>query len=387
MNKLVKITTFFMVLYSLLTVKAVAQPKSPLSGHNLSLEVKAQYGFLLSHHLELDIFNAHFPAVEITLQRETWGTKRWEQAYNYPSYGISLWYSGLGGFDAIGSAYALYPTINFPLTRSDNQSLHFKLGIGVAYLTNHFNRIENYKNFAIGSAFNFSASLYFDYRHKISKRFTLSAGLGLTHFSNGSTKTPNYGLNILTATVGITGYLSKPNPGLKKQFLPKHYPFEFDGSRFLEMQFSTAVATKDMTEQLGERFMVYALYTNIMARVSYKSKFGAGLDYTYDESDVFILHKSMNQEPDLRDAAKVGLSLAYELVISRVSFLFNAGMNVAGKERSEGDFFQRLTLKYHFTDNWFANLALSTHLGKAEYIGIGLGYRNFVKYRQKIPHG
>ncbi len=376
-----------MVICSLLTATAVAQPKSPLSGHNLSLEVKAQYGFLLSHHLELDIFNAHFPAVEITLQRETWGTKRWEQAYNYPSYGISFWYSGLGGFDAIGSAYALYPTINFPLTRNDKQSLHFKLGIGVAYLTNHFDRIENYKNFAIGSAFNFSASLYFDYRHKISKQFTLSAGLGLTHFSNGSTKTPNYGLNILTATVGITGYLSKPNPGLKKQFLPKHYPFEFDGSRFLEMQFSTAVATKDMTEQLGERFMVYALYTNIMARVSYKSKFGAGLDYTYDESDVFILHKSMNQEPDLRDATKVGLSLAYELVISRVSFLFNAGMNVAGKERSEGDFFQRLTLKYHFTDNWFANLALSTHLGKAEYIGIGLGYRNFVKYRQKIPHG
>ena len=376
-----------MVICSLLTATAVAQPKSPLSGHNLSLEVKAQYGFLLSHHLELDIFNAHFPAVEITLQRETWGTKRWEQAYNYPSYGISFWYSGLGGFDAIGSAYALYPTINFPLTRSDKQSLHFKLGIGVAYLTNHFDRIENYKNFAIGSAFNFSASLYFDYRHKISKQFTLSAGLGLTHFSNGSTKTPNYGLNILTATVGITGYLSKPNPGLKKQFLPKHYPFEFDGSRFLEMQFSTAVATKDMTEQLGERFMVYALYTNIMARVSYKSKFGAGLDYTYDESDVFILHKSMNQKPDLRDATKVGLSLAYELVISRVSFLFNAGMNVAGKERSEGDFFQRLTLKYHFTDNWFANLALSTHLGKAEYIGIGLGYRNFVKYRQKIPHG
>lgn len=376
-----------MVICSLLTATAVAQPKSPLSGHNLSLEVKAQYGFLLSHHLELDIFNAHFPAVEITLQRETWGTKRWEQAYNYPSYGISFWYSGLGGFDAIGSAYALYPTINFPLTRNDKQSLHFKLGIGVAYLTNHFDRIENYKNFAIGSAFNFSASLYFDYRHKISKQFTLSAGLGLTHFSNGSTKTPNYGLNILSATVGITGYLSKPNPGLKKQFLPKHYPFEFDGSRFLEMQFSTAVATKDMTEQLGERFMVYALYTNIMARVSYKSKFGAGLDYTYDESDVFILHKSMNQEPDLRDATKVGLSLAYELVISRVSFLFNAGMNVAGKERSEGDFFQRLTLKYHFTDNWFANLALSTHLGKAEYIGIGLGYRNFVKYRQKIPHG
>ena len=364
----------------------LAQPKAPLSRNNFSLEVKAEYGFLLSHHLELDIFNAHFPAMEITLQRETWGKKSWEQAYNYPSYGLSFWYSELGGFEAIGSAFAVYPTINFPLTRFDKQSLHFKLGIGVAYLTNHFDRIENYKNFAIGSAFNFSASLYFDYRLKLSKRFTFSAGIGLTHFSNGSMKTPNYGLNILTATAGLTGYLSKPNPGLKKQFLPKHYPFEFDGSKFLEIQVGSAIATKDMTEQLGERFMVYALFTNIMARVSYKSKFGAGLDYTYDESDVFILRKTLNKEPNLRDATKVGVSFAYELILDRLSFLFNAGMNVAGKERSEGDFFQRLTLKYHVSERFFANMALSSHLGKAEYIGFGLGYKVFVKYRQKINH-
>lgn len=384
---MVKPLLYVWCVFSLLVAsKGVAQPSGPLSRHNLSLEVKAQYGFLLSHHLELDVFNAHFPAVEISLQKKTWGSRRWEEAYAYPSIGVSCWVSNLGGFEAIGSAVALYPFISFPLTPNQTHAIHFKLGIGVGYLTNHFDRIENYKNFAIGSAFNLAASLYFDYRYQFSRSTTVSAGFGLTHFSNGSTKTPNYGLNILTGTIGVTTFLNKPNRGMKKKLLPEYSVFEFDGSKYLELQFSTALATKDMSEQLGERFMVYAVFTNIMARVSYKSKFGAGVDYTYDGSDSYLIERATGINPPLRDVTKVGVNLAYELILDRTSFLFNAGFYVAGKERGEGDLFQRLTLKYLITDNLFANMALSAHLGKAEYIGLGLGYRLFVKYRQTIKH-
>jgi len=368
------------------TITLGAQPQGPRNENNLSVEVKGQYGFLLSHHLELDVFQSHFPAMEISIQKQTWGASRWEQEYNYPSLGVAMWMSNLGGFEEVGSVMAVYPFINFPLTRWNNQSVNFKLGVGGAYLTNHFDRIENYKNFAIGSAFNLSASLYFDYRWQPSRRVAISGGFGLTHFSNGSTKTPNYGLNIFTATVGATVSLKKPNKSHKTQVLPRYHSFEFDGSKYLELQFATAVATKDMSEELGERFMVYAFYTNILARVSYKSKFGAGVDYTYDASDKFLLQESSGEEPSLRDVTKVGINFAYELVISKVSFLFNAGINAAGKERNEGDFYQRLTLKYRFTENWFANFALSSHLGKAEYVGLGIGRRVFVKYRQKIAH-
>ncbi len=368
------------------TITLEAQPQGPRSEHNLSVEVKGQYGFLLSHHLELDVFQAHFPALEISIQKQTWGTSRWEQEYDYPSLGVACWMSNLGGFEEVGSVVAVYPFINFPLTRWNNQSVNFKLGVGGAYLTNHFDRIENYKNFAIGSSFNLAASLYFDYRWQVSRRVAVAAGFGLTHFSNGSTKTPNYGLNVFTATIGATASLEKPNKAHRTQVLPRYRSFEFDGSKYLELQFATAIATKDMSEELGERFMVYAFYTNILARVSYKSKFGAGVDYTYDASDKFLLRESTGREPDLRDVTKVGINFAYELLINKVSFLFNAGINAAGKERNEGDFYQRLTLKYHFTDDWFANFALSSHLGKAEYVGLGIGRRVFVKYRQKIAH-
>ena len=80
------------------------------------------------------------------------------------------------------------------------------------------------------------------------------------------------------------------------------------------------------------------------------------------------------------------MNIAYELVIARTSFLFNAGIYLSGKEKSEGDFFQRLTLKYMVSDHLFANLVLSVHLGRAEYVGLGLGYRLNVVYKRKVKH-
>ncbi len=51
-------------------------------------------------------------------------------------------------------------------------------------------------------------------------------GLGFMHFSNGATKTPNYGINIPTANMGIAYRLGKPTPYTRKKLLPELYPFE-----------------------------------------------------------------------------------------------------------------------------------------------------------------
>ncbi len=365
---------------------AISQPKKPGTVHNLTAEIKAQYGILMSHHLELDIFRSHFTAFEVNLQKATYGKHRWEAEYGYPLFGISLWYSTLGGFSEIGSAYAIYPTINFPIVKNNNQSLNFKVGLGLGYLTNHFDRITNYKNFAIGSHLNIAASLFFEYRHKLSKMLTFTTGMGLTHFSNGSMKTPNYGLNILTASVGISSYLSKPNRLQSKKVLPELYTFEFDGRKYLSIEFATAIAYKDMSEQFGNKYYVFAGFANIMARISYKSKVGIGIDFTNDGSDKQILELKYIEVENNSQLTKTGINLAYELVMDRMSVLINAGVYINGLDMSEGQLYQRFTLKYFIIDKIFTNLVLSAHLGKAEYIGLGLGYQIDFIYKRKIKH-
>lgn len=374
------------LLIVLFNCDVIAQPAKPATAHNLTTELKLQYGLLMSHHLELDIFRSHFPAFEISLQKATYGKHRWEAEYAYPIIGIGLWYSGLGGFPEIGSAFAVYPTIDFPLVGDNKQSLNFKLGVGLGYLTNHFDRIENYRNFAIGSHLNIAASLFFEYRRKISRMLTFTSSMGLTHFSNGSMKTPNYGLNILTASVGVSSYLSNPNRSLERKILPELYPFEFDGRKYLSIEFATAIAYKDMNQQYGKSFYVIAAFANIMARVSYKSKFGVGLDLTNDGSDKMILERRYVTVRNDLHLTKIGVNAAYELVMDRLSFLFNVGAYLSGLDRSEGEIYQRLTLKYSIAGKLFANMVLGAHLGKAEYVGFGLGYQVKFIYKRKIKH-
>ncbi len=386
-NLVLRVFKIFVTIFILLFVEQLhGQPSKPSTKHNLKAEVKLQYGLLLSHHLELDIFRSHFPAFEVSFQKATYGKRRWESEYAYPMVGLNLWYSNLGGFPEIGSAFALYPSVNFPLVQDDYNSLNFKLGLGLGYLTNKFDRTNNYKNFAIGSHFNIAASLFFEYRRKISRMATLTAGFGLTHFSNGSMKTPNYGLNIFTASIGFASYLKAPNRTLDRKILPELYTYEFDGRKYLSFEFATAFAYKDMNQQYGESFYVFAAFANLMARVSYKSKFGIGIDFTNDGSDKLILERRYVNVKSNSQLTKVGLNMAYELVMDRMSFLFNAGMYIKGLDRSEGDLFQRFTLKYLITKQLFANMVLSTHLGKAEYVGFGLGYQVRFIYKREIKH-
>jgi len=372
--------------FVLINYDIVAQPAKPGTTHNLTTEVKLQYGLLMSHHLELDIFRSHFPAFEINLQKATYGKHRWEAEYGYPLIGVSFWYSGMGGFSELGSAFALYPTINFPIVRDNKQSLNFKLGIGLGYLTNRYDRINNYKNFAIGSHINIAASLYFEYRRKMSKMLTFTTGFGLTHFSNGSMKTPNYGLNILTASVGVSSFLSNPNRSLNRKILPELYPFEFDGRKYLSVEFAFALAIKDMSQQYGERYFAGAAFMNIMGRVSYKSKFGLGIDFTYDGSDRLVLERQYIEVPNNASLVKIGINAAYELVIGRLSFLLNYGYYVKAMDKSEGELYQRLSMKYFVSKDVYANMVLSAHMGKAEYVGFGLGYRLRFIYARKIKH-
>ncbi|NOU48101.1 MAG: acyloxyacyl hydrolase [Bacteroidales bacterium] len=348
--------------------------------YNFQIETRAHYAIFLQHHFEMERFNSHFPAFEVNLQRATFGNQRWEALYRYPIIGLTAYYSPLGNNKEIGEVFAILPFINFPLNHDLKNSLNFRLGFGLGWLTNKFDPIENYKNFAIGSHLNAAVSLYFEYRLQLSKRFTWISGAGLTHFSNGSMKTPNFGLNLLTVSTGFAWFIKNPNPYLDKKLRPELYRFEFDGKKWITSEFLFSVGLKDMSQDYGEKFFVYNLTWNTMKQVSLRSKIGMGFDLTYDRSDRAVL--KMRQSPYNSDwqLLKPGANFAYEMLLDKTSFLFNLGFHLAGKERSEGELYQKLAVKQHFSENVFGVITLTAHYGRADYIGFGLGYRLNFKY-------
>ena len=375
---------FLITFYFAYNSSGRAQFEHKLFSSNTLLETKIYYGFIYAHNLQLELFNSHLAAFEINLQQETYGKHQWERAYGYPNLGLSFWYSDLGKSPYLGSAFALIPYINFPILKDKHFFIGFRFGLGVGYLTKKFDRLTNYKNLAIGGHFNAAVNLMFDLRYRISNRFILSSGICLQHFSNGSLKLPNYGLNLPLFNLGIAYRLVKENKFIGDRFYPPTEPFSVILYRYMEFNVGFAMGYKNLQAIYGENFFVYHLYENTFFRLSRKSKGGFGLDASYDASHIKKLEMENIEVKNKIQIVRLGINAAYGLVLSKFCFLVNLGYYLTGKEKSNGPLYEKLSLQYNFSKIVFANVMLKVHWGRADYIGWGIGLRFNQKYGKKL---
>lgn len=368
----IKIHALLIVILVLLKVQAFAQHKQ--WGSNLLLEGRVNYGFMVNHHLEMEIFNAHFPSFEINLGKETYGSKRWQTMYGYPILGVSYWYSQLGNSKFLGSANAVFPYINYPIIRGNKHELNFRVGLGLAYLTKCFDRLENYKYIAIGSHVNAALNLMAEYRLRLNPRMNAAFGVAFMHFSNGATKTPNYGMNTPSVNLAFAYRLSKENAYINKKIKPLLYTFEFPETKSIDLLLGATAAYKDMSNEYGKSFMVYNFAANVMKQFSFKSSAGIGFDITYDESDYYVAQLNNVAYEQKSELLRFGVGPAYQLHMSKLSYTFGLGFYIKAKVAPTSSYF-KLGLQYQVTPALFANLTLRTNFGKADYLGFGLGFK------------
>jgi len=380
--RMVCLATFMAVFVVMSSMPVHAQNKKHKHiGSNLMVEVKAGYGFLIPHRLEMEIFNAHFPSFELNISRKTDGQNRWEFMYGYPIVGVAYWYSNLGTSPYLGDAHAIYPYINFPITPNKPTRLYFRTGLGIGYLTKHFHRVDNYKNIAIGSSLNAAVSLSIELRSKLIDRLYLTGSVSLTHFSNGSMKTPNYGINIPAVNLGVVYKLSKENPYKKSKLMPELYPYEFDGKKFFQVQFGAGLGYKNMEAEIGGSYGVFAMYTNVLKQVSFKSRLGIGFDVSYDGTDKKMIETYGEEELEsFWPVIKTGGTIAWELMMSKVSLVLNIGGYFSGAYEREGAIYEKLAIRYYFNQSLYASICLRANYARADYITFGAGYNLNIKY-------
>ena len=399
------------------SLKVKAQDYPWVSNNNIMVEARAHYSVFWHHHFEMQRFNAFYPAFEASIYQNTFGRNEWETLYNYPYIGVTFYHANYGlNFqndphigEVLGSVFALYPFVNYPLIGSENSQLTFKLGVGLGFLTKRFDPIENNYNYAIGSHFNAAVNLSFEYRQRLTKRLMSVASVGLTHFSNGATVLPNYGLNTFSGAWGLAYYLRTPRVNLTLSKRPEYYPFEFDNKRWFSIDLAYGIGFKDVSKLYGgsaTHFRVHEFSSYFMVPFSLRSSVGLGFTLALDLSDQRRPNHYVDDEGhihvivDIRDndghligkddrivrpiqMTKPNLSVCYSLSMTRLSYLFEFGWHLRVFEvtdLSKGNIYQKVSLRYQLSDNLFTQLALTTHFGQADYLCFGLGYRFNEKY-------
>lgn len=335
----------------------------------LAIETKVHYGFIARHHPEMNVLtDSHFPVFELTLSKQTFGDKIWEQIYNYPEIGISYWQSSFASSKIMGSAYALYPFIRFPLLRTNRFSLNLRFGVGLGYFSNKFDRFENYKNLAIGSHFNAIINFMFEASYELSKRLLISSGVSLTHFSTGAITVPNYGINIPAVNLGLSYNLSRNKNSNIKRDLP-------EADRSWEYLIITSFGIKQIDAIEKKKYLVYNVSGDILKPLSIRCKLGGGLDLFYDNSKVDALEEQDISDDKFRSNFGSGAHLTYEQTISRLSILIELGTYIYSRHNIDGNIYEKLLINYLLTSRLLASVSLKAHFGKADYITWGVGYK------------
>ena len=323
-------------------------------------------GFLIYHHNNMHALAERRPyAAELSLSKHTYGEKEWQSFFGYPEYGVSLVMFDFGSPTYLGKGYGLYPFMNFFLRNNDQRlNITVKIGGGAVYIDKMFDRHTNYKNITISTHLNALLRLQFNAYVRITDELSAFTGVGLTHFSNGTYKKPNAGLNFITLNAGF-GYVFGDRPLLTSkaaEVIDKKWSYR--------MYLSGGI--KEIFPVGGNKYLASGLSLEFSRSHLPFTRFGGALDVFYDPSDYVLLQ---NDDLSRLQTVKVGLAAGYEPVFGRLSTIVQTGIYLYAKNTEFGNFYQRLAVRYAVNSKITIHLGLKTHLGQADYIELAYGYR------------
>ena len=335
-----------------------------------SIESRVHTGMNLPFYKALDyLIRDDIYALDLSVRFPTIGDDYWEKVYRHPVTGIgySLW--TLGNNEVFGIANALYGFIGIPVTSSPEKwSFNFQISAGGAYLTKIFDAGENHLNRAIGSHTNIYIRLGADARIRILPRSEIVLETGMTHFSNGKTRSPNYGINAGTISLGYNHFLGDNNNITTS---PDDLPFV---KPYIQSVVYSA-GSKVYDNLNGRKYFASSLSYNIERCFNPKRRAGIGADLFYDGSIKEAMADDSGQPEDsFSNLLRAGIHVSYSQRYKKASGGVQMGYYLYSKYRSFSMIYHRVSIQYILTGHVAASIGLKSHWGKADCIEYGIVY-------------
>lgn len=347
-------------------------PGSNSTGRDSFLDFTPFYGSVLLHNTDISHLITHHPRGFILgWNTRTYGEEAWQSDFGYPDKGLSLIYQDMGN-PVLGELISLYAHYNFYFFRRQFQ---LRIGQGVAYATNPYDRETNFRNNAYGSRLTSSTYLMAQYaRDRIWGKLGMQAGISLIHYSNANVKAPNTSTNTFALSLGLRYDLGQEDkPEYQKQPynpLPDKY--------MLNLVFRTGINESDVIGSGQFPFYIASAYGGM--RIGRKSTLQLGADFFASNFLKELIQFQATSFPELdvdpdTDFKRVGLFLGHELAMGKLGIVTQFGYYVYYPFDFEGRTYNRVGIKRYFGQRLFAGLSLKSHGAKAEAVELGIGIR------------
>lgn len=322
------------------------------------------YGGKLLLHREAmkDMGGNFYWGNELRLAIQTDGKKYWQEAFKNPSYGIGFYFGHFNN-PIIGNPLATFLFMDFPFVRKEKFYLSSNWGVGLSYHINEYDEVRNAKNIAISTDLNVYIDFMLLLRYQLNKRFEVAAGAKFQHFSNGSVKKPNLGLNMLSGTLGIHYYpfdtMEKTNYKLKPEAYQK---YEFSAM----LAYGINGIESDRGNKKYDNYTFSAVFSK---RISYKRNLGIGADIFYNE------YVKTYSENDLKFSKLMSYAfiLSSDMIVNKFRMTTQVGVYMYRSVDYSVPVYERVALRYYPIKNLFINFSVKAHGFKAQFVEWGLG--------------
>lgn len=320
-----------------------------------------------------------------------------DQIYGGAYQGIGAAYYDFGNPDELGNPIAVYLFQGARIARiSPRLSFNYEWNFGLSFGWKPYDDAVNPLNKMMGSKMNayLNADFFLDWR--VTREVDFTAGLSLTHFSNGNTKFPNAGLNSIGMKLGLVysfgrvdNPLSRPRARLLAEPFPRHLSYDlvlFGSWR------RKGVAVGDKQYAAPDAYGVAGFNFATMYNFGYKFRAGLSVDGVYDGSanvyteDYIVGYDGGDpgyqfHTPSFDKQIALGISGRAEFVMPYFTVGFGLGFNVLHKGGDLKSFYQMLTLKVGVTRNTFVHVGYCLKdFQTPNYLMLGVGFRFNNKY-------
>ena len=314
----------------------------------------------------------------------------------YPNtiQGIGIGYNTFYNTKEVGNPLAVYVFQTSQIASiTPNLSFDYEWNFGASFGWKKYDAEKNPYNTIVGSKANAYINLGFLLNWQITKEVAFRAGIGLSHYSNGNTSYPNFGVNTLNGRIGLM-WCPQNNTDSRYQrnnrlaVTPK---YGFKPYINYDVIIYGATKKKGIMWEEGSGtvipgvFAVAGLNFSLMYNFNKYFRAGLSLDAQYDESANITDHLANTDTPtdDLKffrppfiEQFSMGLSVRAEVVMPIFSINLGIGKNFICRGKDINSFYQNFVLKTDITRNVFLHVGYQLYKFKnPNNLMLGIGYR------------
>jgi hypothetical protein len=355
------------------------------------LEANAQYGNMLSSRKRelIQNFNLGFD-IRAGWQTDDFSRNKFNCMFRFPQYGVGFYKGNLNhivlgeeGEAGFGMPSAFYAFFGSPIVRQDWFSFFYYMGLGISYNFKTYDPNLRPNNILIGAPVNVYVNIRFLSEFKYREKSTIGLGIIYQHFSNGSARKPNNGIDLLSINMSYRANFFEHS---EKSY--QRYPIApYQPSWEWQLSWTNSARMLDTGHDYNDTKKAKLWYcssvtTAVLRQTSHRRKFGLGFDYFYfDWGRHVIEYRAKEQGHDAktcqRDNMALGAFATHEVAYKNFRLFTNLGFYLTDRVGDSPQnlwIYERVGVKYQITPHLSVGVAIKAHLFNADYTEWTIGY-------------